>query len=229
MRRLLSGAAGQRDVLLLVAAGYALAATLLIVPGSVAVSGMERLHVVSRNLYAHPFTVSNAALEARASALRLHNRMLLIALSGNPAETRRLSTEAAVLNDEIRKYMAVVRANFLGDPGAVREAERQLAQWESLLARTVEFSLQGERDRALALVTGDNAAQFDGLSRAIDQIVAYARWRANVFVRESAQEVMTAAYRDGPHVHPQTLPDAAPAGSVSQTGIVNSRHDAKEQ
>jgi len=199
-------------VLLLVAAGYTLALALVIALGCIAVSSMERLHAVTRDLYAHSFTVSNAALEARSSALRLHNQMLRIALSGDSGEIRRLRTEAMALDDEIKKHMIVVRDNFLGDQGAVSEAERQLKHWETMLARTVEFALQGEHNRALALITGENAALFDGLFGAIDQIVAYARRRADAFVRESAQEAMTAAYRGGPHVYSETMPVTGAGG-----------------
>lgn len=199
-------------MLLLVAAGYTLALALVIALGCMAVSSMGQLHAVTKDLYAHSFTVSNAALEARSSALRLHNQMLRIALSGNPEETRRLSAEAAVLDDEIKKHMAVVRDNFLGDTGTVSEAERQLKNWESILARTVEFALRGERNRALALVSGENVVVFDGLFGAIDRIVAYARRRADAFVRESAQEAMTAAYRGGPHVYSEALSGAGTGG-----------------
>ena len=101
MDRLLPGFTRKRDVLLLVAAGYTLALALVIALGYMAVSSMGQLHAVTRDLYAHSFTVSNAALEACSSALRLHNQMLRIALSGNPGETRRLLAEAVAAGELI--------------------------------------------------------------------------------------------------------------------------------
>ena len=148
-------------------------------------------HEITENLYVHPFTVSNAALEARTAALLLRNQMLQMALSGSPEKAKLLADDIIVLDGRVRKNLAAVREGFLGDLEKVDEAERQLQRWESVRTRTVELVSRGARDQAVALITGDNAVVFDGLFGAIDEIVDYARRRAENFVREGEQESVT--------------------------------------
>ncbi len=184
--------ATSRQVLTLVTGGYALLVLLVIGSGLMAVEAMRRLHAVTEELYVHPFLVSNAALDARATALLLRNQMLQVALSGSPESMARFSAEVDSLDGQVRADLATVREGFLGDPTIIDEAERQLARWSDIRNRTVSLVLQGDRDQARDLITGSNATFFEGLFGAIDEVVEYARSRAGRFVEEGDRDAVAA-------------------------------------
>lgn len=57
----------EKNIIVLIAAGYALVILLVAALGLFAISGMNTLHSISHDIYEHPFSVNDAAHEATDS------------------------------------------------------------------------------------------------------------------------------------------------------------------
>ena len=174
-----------KRIMTLFAAGYALVLALVLVLGLQAIASMDRLHTATNDLYAHPFTVNNAALEAQTNILWMRDNMLDMAVSNDPQEIMKLLPEIVSRDKNVRKKIGVVEIAFLGDIGKVQEVKRLLDEWQQLRTREIDLVKQGKKEMADGLVTDPGARIFDQLTADMDYVIGFTRQRAAVFIAEA--------------------------------------------
>ncbi len=136
-----------KKVIILIAAGYMSVLVLVLVLGLMAIASMERLRSVTDDLYTHPFTVSNAALEMKSALFEIRNKIVQVVLIRNRNDDVEQSiSEMNAFDKTVRADLDVVKANFLGDMENVRETERSLDQWGAIRAEILRLVLNGEMD-----------------------------------------------------------------------------------
>jgi len=177
-----------KRILSLYLAGYVLVLTLVLVLGLLAITSMNRLHRATTDLYAHPFTVNNAALEAQSNILWIRDNALDMVASHDPQEIEKLLQEAAGRDKQVRERIGVVETNFLGDRERVSEIQHLLDEWRQLREREAALVKQGNRKMADAIAAGQGASLFKRLSADMDYVIDHTRQRAANFVAEANEE-----------------------------------------
>ncbi|MGO8756364.1 MAG: sensor histidine kinase [Gallionellaceae bacterium] len=178
-----------KKVIILIAAGYMLVLVLVSGLGLMAIASMERLHSVTDDLYTHPFTVSNAALEMKSALFEIRNKIVQVVLIRNRNDGVEQSiNEMNAFDKTARADLDVVKANFLGDMENVRETERSLDQWGAIRAEILRLVLNGEMDEAEKMVKTVGTRKFDEIIPRLDYVISFAQDRAKSFVGEADKE-----------------------------------------
>lgn len=177
-----------KRILSLYVASYVLVLTLVLVLGLLAITSMNRLHRVTTDLYAQPFTVNNAALEAQSNILWIRDNALDMVATDNPHEIDKLLHEAAERDRQVRERIHVVETNFLGNRERVNEIQHLLDEWRQLREREAALVKQGNRKMADSLAANQGTSLFKRLSADMDYVIGNTRQRAADFVAEANEE-----------------------------------------
>ena len=180
-----------KKIMLWVAAGYALVIALVIGLGLIVIPGMDRLHSINRDIYAHPFMVNDAGQEAKAAIALMRADMLNIASPNSPEELERLAAETFALDKDARKSLVAVEANFLGDRGRINETKHLLDAWQSLRAQEIDLAMHGKMNQAHDLAENSGTRIFTQLLADMDYVIGFSRQKAEAFVAEADTEAAT--------------------------------------
>lgn len=178
-----------KKVMILVAAGYASVLLLVLVLGLLVIASMGHLRTVTNDLYTHPFTVSNAALEMKSALFEIRNKIVQVVLIRNRNDDVGQSIrEMNAFDKTVRADLGLVKANFLGDMENVREAERLLGQWGAIRAEILRLVQNGEMAEAEKMVKTVGTPKFDEIMPRVDYVISFAQDRAKSFVGEADKE-----------------------------------------
>jgi diguanylate cyclase (GGDEF)-like protein len=153
-------------------------------------SSMREMHQNTRNLYEHPFAVSNAALELKAELYQIRSSLLyatLIQADANAMGETIIFIEARERLAE--ENIAVMQRRYSGDPQQIinlRQKWQALNQVRDLIVQALENTRFAQANR---LIETDWTARFSEVARLNESILAYANQRANQYVEESQQRL----------------------------------------
>jgi methyl-accepting chemotaxis protein len=124
--------------------GFGVMLALLGVVGFFAVTRMNQLSNLNRQLYEHPFAVQRAVLAIDGNVIRMHRAMKDVALSRNEADF----TSAVATVDELEKKtydeFKIVEERFLGEPAMYIRAETLFKQWRPIRQEVIGLVRDGE-------------------------------------------------------------------------------------
>ncbi|TAN42142.1 MAG: GGDEF domain-containing protein [Nitrospirae bacterium] len=170
----------------LILGGYGLIFFALHGLGWYATRNMEQLRTVTQDLYAHPFAVSNAAIDMKSNLFQLRHHMLqVVLLQKNNDNLRQMYGEADGFSETIRTDLAVIKANFLGDMNRVRELEIKLDQWDAIRAEILAAVEKKDMETAHRLVRTVGTPKFTEIVPLVDYVQTFAKDRAKLFVDEA--------------------------------------------
>jgi len=178
----------RKKIAVLIAAGYTLALLLATALGLLSILGMDTLKSMVSDLYEHPFTVSNAALETKTWTVQARNRMFRILLFDDPQKTEGWLAEIAILDKNAAGQLGRVKANFLGDIRRVEETEALLQQERDIRNRAIELSLRGQRGEAARLILETGNDLFKQANEHLDYVIDFARRKASNSVDEAERK-----------------------------------------
>ena len=142
---------------------------------------------LTREIYDHPYFVSNAALGANVSITKMHRNMKDIVLFESPA---RIQQAIAAVNRQERMvyyYLDIVRDRILGEKGSKLEKEARVAfdQWRPIREEVMALVRQGKRFEAAEITVGKGARYVEKLEEKMIALTSYARSKASSFMRAS--------------------------------------------
>lgn len=178
----------KNKIALLIALGNTLILVLLIALGLLMVHSMEHLASFTADLYAHPFTVNNAALMAQSRLERMRTHMLEIALSRDAGRIEQLSAKIAALDSSARNSLRTAEASFLGDRERIREVHRLLGEWQDLRTGVIALARRGQTQEAEHLATTAGSEIFARLNAELDYVVGFTRNKATSYVETANRE-----------------------------------------
>ncbi len=139
----------------------------------------------TENLYLHPFTVSNQALEARLTLMDMRRDVLFSVLSQDAARARQLQQGMAAQDARFAAALAQVRSYYLGDPAQVERADRLFAAWKPVRDNILDLARRGDFDQARSRVLAAGTPMYQAINDELDAIIVFARNRAAQFVEEA--------------------------------------------
>ena len=152
---------------------------------------IHRISQLSRNIYNHPLVVSNAALQANASIVKMHRSMKDVVLFHSLS---RIQQSIEIVNDEeerVHRQLDIVKNNILGDEGKAleNEARKLFDAWRPIRNEVIGFVHNGQRENAANITIGKGADHVALLEEKMLGLLNYAKGKASEFNLETERIV----------------------------------------
>jgi PAS domain S-box-containing protein len=159
----------------------------LFIIGIIAIPSIVRLDGIARDIYIHPFSVSNSAIELRYNIIRIRNLMFQSFFATNKEEILKLSEEIDLVELVARENISVIKQNFLGDKEKVIEMERLFDKWKEVRKLEFQFLVSGQRISAEKLRNEVEEEIFHPMNLLILYVIDFAKNKVASFVLESEE------------------------------------------
>lgn len=170
-------------------AGFACALVLAATGTWYSLSGLHRMRDISRNLYEHPFAVSNAAAELKGALFELRNDMIQVVMIRNPGDDKEaLFKEMNGCEKTMSESLAVIKRYFLGDMKRVDVLETELREWSQIRKSILERVAVGDIAGAERLVRSVGTPKFNQMTPEVDYVLGFARNKGRYFADEADRE-----------------------------------------
>ena len=157
---------------------------LVFVLGFEAINQVKSLADLSRQMYQHPFIVSNAALEANEEIHEIRQHLLEIILTKSAAELEISIPHINQHEAKVYKQLETVKANFLGDPSQIEELIKSFEVWKPVRSEIIDLVRAGRHEdaRLMVMEQAEGGKHFARLTGQMDDLIAVARAKADEFV-----------------------------------------------
>ncbi len=176
----------------LIIIGYAAGFVALISLGAYSISAMNRQHEIAANLYAHPFLVTSAAAEMKATVLQVRNIMLTTVLvKARPETIDALEQQSQAMLASVRGNLDTMQSAFQGDRDGLLKLERTFRQWDEMRHTVMEDVRREDYQAAERLIQSIGTAKFEQLLGDVGYVLNFALERG----RRLADEGEVQAHR----------------------------------
>ncbi|OAN52232.1 hypothetical protein A6A04_00610 [Paramagnetospirillum marisnigri] len=180
--------ARQTKIVTRLIAGFAVVLMLTVVMAALAVRTMGTMAELASDMYAHPFTVTNALVQLRASVNGIRADMLGLLRAQSPAEIEQIVGMVAAADFDIETNIDVIRRQYLGRPEDVRQLGEEMARWRESRNHVISLVRQGRIDLATAGLGEVSRPLYLGLRDNLDTIYLFALNKAAEFNTRIEQE-----------------------------------------
>ncbi|MBF0378943.1 MAG: diguanylate cyclase [Desulfamplus sp.] len=148
--------------------------------------GMEQLEEITNDLYIHPFAVSNAAQEMKSTLFQLRSLMLQIVMLRDKNDNyQEMLIEAESLGQKLHSNLSVIKKQFLGDMGKVKELEENFGHWDTIRAEILVANEKGDIKTAESLVRTVGTPHFFHIVPLVDYVLTFAHSKAKSFAEQA--------------------------------------------
>ena len=176
----------------LIIIGYVAGFVALISLGAYSINAMNRQHEIAANLYAHPFLVSSAAAEMKATVLQVRNIMLTTVLvKARPETIDALEQQSQAMLASVRGNIDTMLGAFQGDRERLLKLERTFRQWDEMRHSVMEDVRREDYEAAERLIQSVGTAKFEELLDDVGYVLNFALERG----RRLADEGEVQAHR----------------------------------
>ena len=177
---------GKKNLQLIIG-GFFIILGLLILLGAVALNANNTLAKQTRDLYQHPFAVSNALLETNVKILEIRQHLLEIIVAPSNEQLEKSIAHMNEYEADVYKYFETIEQNFLGDPVQFQKLFEAFADWKLIRSEIITLVQAGRSEEAMPIVMegGRGGRHFIMLSQEIQDMVEFAHARAADFMSKS--------------------------------------------
>jgi PAS domain S-box-containing protein len=180
-----------KEISKMIFAAHILILVFIIGLGIITITSVDRLNSIIKNIYIHPYQVSNAGLKMQSIILQIRDNMLEIVLSGDASRIQSLASDIDNFDSAVMENLAVIKQGFLGDMQRVENTIRLMDEWRNMRSRIIELSVGGQKKQSAALAMGQGREIFLNINSEVDHIVDFAQKKAAEFVDEANLESKT--------------------------------------
>ncbi len=148
-------------------------------------SSTQQLHQITRDLYTHPFLVSNAAASLKVSLYQMRSATLQIGLMATQrVDIEKLAREIEAYDHQARRDIEAIKQNFLGDISKVSELETKVNEWHDIRMHILDAVRKGDAATAEEIIATQGSPKFDEIAELAEYILSFAKDRAKQYVQE---------------------------------------------
>lgn len=150
---------------------------------------------LSRSIYKHPLVVSNAALAANRSLIKMHRSMKDVVLSDNDEELTMAIEEVNTEEKEVYKDLKIIKKNIIGKEGTNLEIKlRQLFKnWKPIRDEVIYLTKLKKYNEAEAITKGKGLKHVKLLETKMIELNMYARHKSSLFIK-NVEKTQTDVY-----------------------------------
>jgi len=171
--------------------GFVVMISLVVLFASVSLQENSRIAELNDKIYHHPFSVSNAVLEANSDIIAMHRYMKDVVLATNQNELELAISLIEEHEQEVYRHFALIKERFLGDKKTVNTAFSVFVQWKTIRTEVIALQRSNQHKKAAAITLGKGAKHVQLLTEGMDVLIDFARNKALEFKSNSQK-----AYED---------------------------------
>lgn len=171
--------------------GFVVMISLVILFASISLYENSKIAELNDKIYHHPFSVSNAVLEANADIIAMHRYMKDVVLATNQYELELAISLVEEHEQSVYRHFALIKERFLGDKKTVNTAFSAFVQWKTIRAEVITLQRSNQHKKAAAITVGKGAKHVQLLTKGMNVLIDFARNKALEFKSNSQK-----AYKD---------------------------------
>jgi methyl-accepting chemotaxis protein len=166
--------------------GFAFLVLLSAVLGGVSHSSLDSIAGLTAKLYNHPYTVSNAVLQASLDVTSIDRSLKDEFLAENPEELAAAAKDIKEHTVSANQQFAIILDRFLGDKSEVQSIQQDFKAWTAKVAATQ--NLISQKKTAEAHASLDQARdQAEALYQRMTSLSRFAQGKADSFMSNAQQ------------------------------------------
>jgi PAS domain S-box-containing protein len=171
--------------------GFCALISIFLLFGVYSLYDIHRISQLSRIIYNHPLVVSNAALQANTSIVKMHRSMKDVVLFHSLS---RIQQSIEIVNDEeerVHRQLDIIKNNILGDEGKTleNEARKLFDAWRPIRNEVIGLIHNDQRENAANITIGKGADHVALLETKMLGLLNYAKSKASEFNIETERIV----------------------------------------
>ncbi len=161
--------------------GFGILIAVLLLSALFAVRNMGVLANITKDLYNHPMTVTNAILAADGNVVRMHRSMKDVALAKTPEDVQKAANAVDGYEKHVYEDMKVVKSAFLGPPKMVEDITRPIAEWKPIRDRVIALMKEGKAEEAANITKTEGVVKTDEIRKAVGELKEWAQKKGVAF------------------------------------------------
>ena len=161
--------------------GFGVILMIILGMGAFSVYYMNKVSVDTKNLFEHPYVVSNAVREIKINILNIRRFMLDIPYAKADTEIERYQAQIDAEESLAFKNYDIVFNAYLGDTADIGRSYRLLKQWKPIRDEAFNQIRTGNREKGNHFIIYENRPFVDSLFRQIEYLVDFASIKAQDF------------------------------------------------
>ena len=163
--------------------GFCTLISIFLIFGVYTLYDIHRISKLSRTIYNHPLTVSNAALLSNTSILKMHRSMKDVVLFHSFPRIQEFIEIVNGEEEQVHRQLDIVKNNILGDKGKTleNEARKLFDAWRPIRNEVIGLVHNDQRDNAANITIGKGADHVALLETKMHGLLNYAKSKASEF------------------------------------------------
>lgn len=153
-------------------------------------SSMRAMHQTTRDLYEHPYAVTNAALQLKASLYQIRSSLLFATLSQFKGPALQETVQFIHAQESlIEQDIHVMESTYSGDQAQIAALRHEMQALYQIRAVVLEKLAAGHYVEADQLIENGGSQKFRELTQLTESVLEFAKHRANAYVSESQKQL----------------------------------------
>ncbi len=165
--------------------GFGMVIIITILIGLIANININRMWLITENMYKHPFTVSKAVRDIRTNIIAMHRSMKDVPLASDDNQINQAKTKVDEYERQVYKSFDIVFDRFLGEMSDVQSAYNAFVNWKPIREEVIRLQLEGNKEEAATITKGKGANHVDNLNRKIQTMIDFANQKGDNFYKEA--------------------------------------------
>lgn len=167
-------------------ASFILVIALFLTLGLIQINYLNQAKDFTVKMYNHPFTVSNTVKDIQSESILIRLSLVTIANSDDIDVITREEAKIDELDKSIISYFDIIYDRFLGDKSKVDSTKKDIEDWRSFRSEIIKNAKAGDKDAALAIVTGKGGAHYKKISDDLAFLNDFAQDKAVSFFKSAS-------------------------------------------
>jgi len=146
-----------------------------------------KVAALNEKMYLHPFSVSNAVLEANSDIISMHRYMKDVVLATTKDELDIAISLVEQHEQKVYRHFELINERFLGDMETVNTAFSAFVDWKAIRNEVIILQRNNQHQKAAAITVGKGAKHVQLLTQRMDVLIDFARNKALEF-KENSQK-----------------------------------------
>ncbi|MDX8402772.1 MAG: PAS domain S-box protein, partial [Mariprofundaceae bacterium] len=154
---------------------------------------LQQAHRVTKDLYKHPFVVSNAVREINTHIISMHRSMKDVASAENDTDMQNAIDQVNAHEQQALIHFDKTLDRFLGDKTKIKTIRTFFINWKPIRDEVIELSKKGHQHEAQAITKGKGAEYVKQLEVMVASLIHFATNKADELYQDSESRMAESA------------------------------------
>jgi signal transduction histidine kinase len=165
--------------------GFGITLILILFIGLLGIVNIFFLSSLINEMHAHPFSASNAIMEANRCVIAMQRSMKDVVLSRTPESIDEASEDVDLNERRLYELFGQIEDRYLGDPKQIEDARKVFSEWKAIRNEEIALMKAGRQAEAAEITKRKAARQVEKIQTKMDALIESARENANEFLQNA--------------------------------------------